>query len=335
MNKVFYVLITFFLWSCQTEKAQDTNAVKSKSESKSANLDSLLVLYPDSLDIIYKRAQSAFEKNDWTKYLNVAAKAYVIDSSRLESRILYAKALLNFPKSSTVDIINSKRIYSKILAQDSSNVEALIGIAQHYGIDNIQECFRYTNLAIKSNPRYRDAYVLKGSIYRRLGDEKLMLSSWQTALNIDPQWTNGYIYIGSYYLSIKDPLSLEYFRSCYELEPNNPDFIYQLAYACEQFNKKDEALTFYRKIVSVDSTYYLGYFHLGYDKQFDQNDVDSAFYFYDEVLKINANHIESLHNKGLLYEEIGDKTNALLTYAKVLKIDPSYSLSKERVSKLK
>jgi tetratricopeptide (TPR) repeat protein len=45
--------------------------------------------------------------------------------------------------------------------------------------------------------------------------------------------------------------------------------------------------------------------------------------------------METLHNLGLIYEDKGDISNALLTYAKVLKVNPEYQLTKDRVAVLK
>jgi len=58
-------------------------------------------------------------------------------------------------------------------------------------------------------------------------------------------------------------------------------------------------------------------------------------YFYGKSLEINPKHMETLHNLGLIYEDKGDISNALLTYAKVLKVNPEYQLTKDRVAVLK
>jgi tetratricopeptide (TPR) repeat protein len=64
-------------------------------------------------------------------------------------------------------------------------------------------------------------------------------------------------------------------------------------------------------------------------------DLDSALYFYEKTTDIQINHIESYHNMGLIFEDKKDITNALFSYSKVLKINPNYELTKERVEILK
>jgi len=88
-------------------------------------------------------------------------------------------------------------------------------------------------------------------------------------------------------------------------------------------------------MIRLDSLYYVAYFQIGYIKQFSENELDSALFYYEKTLEIENKHIESYHNIGLIYEDKKDITNALFSYAKVLKINPEYALSLERVAILK
>jgi len=162
-----------------------------------------------------------------------------------------------------------------------------------------------------------------------------MLSSYETAISLDPKYLEGYLIIGAYYQFINNPLCIEYYTSAYTAKPNDPDVIYPLAYAYEKFSKDSTAMKYYRQMAAVDKTYYVAYFHIGNLKQYTYNESDSAFYYYDLALKYQPNHVPSLHNKGLLYEQIKDPTNALFTYAKALKIDPKFAPTKARVKALK
>lgn len=321
----FLIVVLLLLFSCQSESNDSESPKKNNSVSNERLtenvLDSLLSVYPDSLDLIIKHADLMFEKNQWSKFMQSAAKAYSKDSSQTEVKLLYAKALLNLQDNSAQDKMNSKRIYSSILQKDSSNAEALLGIAQVYGIDNIEECMRYTNASIKSNPTYRDAYILRGSIFRRLGDEQKMLAAWEKALNLDPNWVNGYIYIGSYYLNVKDPICVEYYTTCLELYPNNPDFIFNLAYAKGEFGKEREAIDLYKKMISVDPSKYEAYCQIGQILQKKYNALDSALSFYSNAIDLDPNHIDAFVNTGLIYEEKKNYSLALKNYAQALSID--------------
>ncbi|MBM3418558.1 MAG: hypothetical protein FJY17_06535 [Bacteroidetes bacterium] len=339
--RIFLLLILgFYVAACSTNEEASTKTQTPLDQLSSSTLDSLIKLYPDSIELFIARAnmrlENVLEENGFGPFLEDAAEAFKLDSNRVDVRLLYAKALLYSPHEIIADKLNSKRIFQSVLTKDSTNVEALIGMANHYGFDqNEDEAFKFINKALRINPKYRDAYVLKGSIYRFKKNYKMMLSSYETAISLDPKFLQGYFYIGAYYQSINNPMCIEYYTSAYNLNPKDPDVIYPLAYAYEVFSKDYEAMKYYRQMAQADRSYFLAYFHIGSLKQFTYNEPDSAFYYYDLALKYQPNHVESLHNKGLLYEQIKDPTNALFTYAKALKINPEFAPTKARVKELK
>jgi tetratricopeptide (TPR) repeat protein len=133
-----------------------------------------------------------------------------------------------------------------------------------------------------------------------------------------------------------DPkLAIEKYTTAYQLEPKNTEVIYALAFAKENQGQTKDAMNLYRKMARVDSTYADAFFHIARIYQYDLPQLDSAIFYYKKAIKANQEHVPSYHNLGLVYEEKNDITNALFTYAKVLKIDPEYKLTKDRVEILK
>lgn len=318
-----------FLTSCKENKSI-------KVELNRANLDSLIKVHPDSVLLLLKRGEILFNELLYEDALADAAKAYRLDSNRVECKVFYAEALINSPKKSVDDLFKAHKIYKKVVKKQPKNVEALIGLANTFSMfEDYESSFKYINQALRINPKYRDAYVLKGTNYRNLGSFKLAVSSYETAVQQDPKFFGGYLMLGALYQYKEDPICIEYFTTAYKLQPKNPDIIYSLAYAKQLFGKEDAATILYRKMIRLDSTYHEAYFQLGYIKQFTKMDLDSALYFYEKTTDIQINHIESYHNMGLIFEDKKDITNALFSYSKVLKINPNYELTKERVEILK
>jgi tetratricopeptide (TPR) repeat protein len=307
-----------------------------KVDYNGAQLDSVLKIFPDSIELLLRHGNEAIENMHFEDAMADGARAYRLDSSRLDTRILYAQALLNKPKYTTEDIFRAQNQFKYIIKKDSKNPRALVGLANTYSFfqDN-EKAFKYINQALRIDPKYRDAYLLKGSIYRNLGNFERAVSSYETAVQQDPDFTVGYLWLGSLYEMKEDPICVEYYTTAYRLEPKNPDVIYSLAYAKQMFGKEKSASSLYRKMVRLDSTYYDAYFQLGYMKQFSEKDLDSAMFYYEKVLEVEPKHVETYHNVGLIYEGRKDISNALLSYAKALKNNPEFELTKERVSILK
>jgi tetratricopeptide (TPR) repeat protein len=324
-----FILILFvFAISCQNKGAEPLNSTLS--------LDSLLLKYPDSVNLLVKHGELALTNFKYDIAIADAAKAFRLDSSRLDTRMLYADAICNNPAIQNADITKAQFHYQKLIKKDPKNIRALVGMAMTYTLrQDFDNSFKYINRALKINPRYRDAYILKGTNYRILGNLKLAISSYETAVQQDPSFYGGYLMLGALYESQKNSICIEYYTTAAQLQPSNPDVLYSLAYSKQIFGKEKEATVIYRKMLKLDNKYFEANCQMGYIKQFIDKDLDSALYFYNAALDIEPRHIEAYHNMGLIYEDKKDISNALLSYAKVLKYNPDFELTKERVAVLK
>ena len=329
--KVFLgiVLVFYFvLSSCENKKALPSET--------GVSLDSLLLKYPDSVNLLVKHGELALNNFKYDIAIADAARAFRLDSSRTDTRMLYADAISINPVIQNAYVSKAQYHFKKLIDKDPKNVRALVGMARTYSFrQDYDNSFKYINLALKINPKYRNAYVVKGNNYFITGNVKLAISSYETAVQQDPSFYVGHLMLGALYESQKDPLCIEYYTTASQLQPKNTDVLYSLAYAKQLYSHEKEAAMIYRKMIKLDSTYYEANFQLGYIKQFTDLDLDSALYFYNEALDIEPRHIESNHNMGLIYEKKKDISNALLSYAKVLKDNPDYELTKERVAVLK
>ena len=330
MKIIFGIFLVFslVLVSCKNKPVLGNNSTLS--------LDSLLLKHPDSVNLLVKHGELALTNFKYDIAIADAAKAFRLDSSRLDTRLLYAEAICNNPAIQNADVTKAQYHYKKLISKDPKNVRALVGLANTYSLrQDFDNSFKYINRALKINPRYRNAYILKGSNYRILGNVKLAISSYETAVQQDPSFYGGYLMLGALYESEKKSICIEYYTTASQLQPKNPDVLYSLAYAKQIFGQENYAKMIYRKMIRIDSTYYEAYFQLGYIKQFTDVDLDSALYFYNAALDIEPRHIESNHNIGLIYEDKKDISKALLSYAKVLKYNPEFKLTLERVAVLK
>jgi tetratricopeptide (TPR) repeat protein len=159
----------------------------------------------------------------------------------------------------------------------------------------------------------------------------LAKSSYETAVQQDPTFYEAYLRLGAIYQAENNPISLEYYTTAYQLQPKNPEVLYSLAYANQSFNKIESAKKLYHKMVERESsTFYVsrGLFQLAYLKQFYENDLDSAIYYYSSAIQTDGLYVEAFHNRGVCYDDKGDFTNALKNYSSALKINPKFELSR-------
>jgi len=302
------------------------------------NLDSLLVQSPDSIPLLLERGNIRFDDYEYDLAMNDAAHAFRLDSANIDARLLYAEVLNNRKQRTTEDVSNAQRHYKMIIKKQPKNLRALVGLAATYAFqEDSKKTFQYVNEALRINPRYRDAYVLKGSVYRKQGNIELAISSYETAIQQDPEFFEAYFFLGQIYQSQGDPLCVEYFATALELRPHILEVKYQLAFSKQLFDQVEGAKEIYRDMARDTVDFYVarGLFHQGYIKQFVENELDSAMYFYGSAIETEPRYVEAWHNLGLCHVAKGDKTKALQSFAKALKYDPDFTLSREEADRLK
>lgn len=335
MNRILFIVLIVSAGVIQLSACTEGNT---KTAVKTENLDSLLNIYPDSVELLLKRGGQLVEKYELELAMNDAARAFRLDSNNLEVQLLYAEVLNNREDRTVADVKRAQQQYHKIIKSEPKNLKALVGLAATYAFEqDFDKTFQYVNEALRINPKYRDAYVLKGTVYRQLGNMKLAISSYETAIQQDPEFFEAYFFLGQIYQSEENPVCIEYFATALELKPEITEVKYQLAYSKQLFGQLEGAKMLYREMAHDSLDFYVarGLFHQGYIKQFMEEEIDSAMYFYQSALQTEPRYVEAYHNLGLCYEAKGDKTRALKAFGQALKYDPDFELSREEAERLR
>lgn len=301
------------------------------------DLDSLVKVYPDSVELLVKQGNKFLDAYLYEDALKVGAKAFRLDTNNMEARFLYANAMNNIATRTIADIQSAQDHFKKVIRVQPKNKKAYIALASTYTQQGeFERSFQYINEVLKMDPRYRDAYIMKGTNYLTLGKRDLAISSYETAVQQDPKFFEGYLRLAWIYTEDeKYELAYEYFRNAAELRPTSTDALYGVAYSKQMLGDYETAIRDYKSLFQTDTSYYLALFNIAYIKQFDQAQTDSAIYYYQGALEIEPQCVKCWHNLGLAYKEKNDKTNALKSFAKALKYNPDYKISREEANKLR
>ena len=320
------------LMSCENSTEKISN------EQGERNLDSLLLLTPNDVSLLLERGNKLFERYEYDLALNDAAKAFRLDSNNVDTRLLYAEVLNNREQRTTQEVEIAQKHYKWVIKKDAKNLRALVGLAGTYGFQqDFEKVFLYANEALRIDPKYRDAYVIKGSTYLLLGKVDLAKSSYETAIQQDPDFFEAYFLLGQIYQSENNPLCIEYFSTAHELYPEQMEFTYQLAYSKQMFEEYESAKEIYREMAKDSSDLYASraLFHQGYIHHFVENNIDSAKFFYIRAIENEPRMYEAWHNLGMCHEAKGDRLNAIQSYATALKHNPEFTLSREAAERLR
>jgi tetratricopeptide (TPR) repeat protein len=329
IKAIVLIVMTFSMGSCSH---------KGEVKSESQNIDSLFVLFPDSVPILVKHGNKMLQEYNYEQAMADGAKAFRLDSNNLDARLLYADVLNNRPLRTVADVVLAQQHFKIIHKKEPKNLKGLIGLASTYSQQqDFDNSFRYINEALRIDKKYRDAYILKGSNYLSFGNVEKAKSSYETAIQQDPEFFEAYLALGLLYQADSNEISIEYLTTAHNLKPKNMEIIYTLAYAKQQFRRFEEAKNLYRKMAADTSDYYVSQalFQQGFIKQFEEGQLDSAIYFYKSALKTEPMYVEAWHNLGLCYVDNGEVSMALKAFSSALKYNPEFELSRKEAAKLK
>lgn len=331
-NSLFSILLVAITVSC-SNTPKETIAV----EPTVKNIDSLLILYPDSIPLLLFRGNDALKEYRFYDALADGARAFRLDSMNVNVRMLYAQSLNNKANRTIEEVSNAQRHFRYVVFKQPNNTDALVALATTYRhLQDVDNAFKYVNEALRIDSKKREAYALKGSIYMDLENYDLAKSSYETAVQQDPDFYEAYLHLAVIYHKEKNPVCLEYYQTAYKLNPKDAEFLYSYAFALEFFGKINESKEMYRILANDEDKYYKsrGFFHLGHIKQREENQIDSAVYFYSKAISFQKDYVEAYHNRGMCYELKGDIQNAKQEYLEALKYDEEFQLSIDAFNKL-
>jgi tetratricopeptide (TPR) repeat protein len=334
MKRIVYFLLIFptLFYSCD-EKEKPVKPLTLVQRFKK---------YPDSVSVLIEYSNTLFKKFEFNKALPIAARAYRLEQKNKEARYIYARCLLNHTKRTEEDIIQAQGHLKAYLKSFPKNTEALVQFAASYfELGDVQKAFQYCNEALRVDMRYRDAYILKGTMYLSQGNNKLAKSSYQTAINQDPQFLYAHLQLGMIYQSEGDTLCFQYFMNAIDLDPSSMDAKYNLAYGYQMLhntypnrNYDEQALQVYREMYRQDNTFVMCLFQQGHIKQFQQNQLDSAKQFYNVCLQKEPNFFEAWHNLGVIYEAEGKPLEAINYYKRAVKYNKNFQDSRDAIDRI-
>ena len=217
------------------------------------------------------------------------------------------------------------------LLADPDHIPCLLRRAEmHIHLRQYPEAFKRLNDVLRKAPLNHEAYWMKGMIYRDQGNPDNARSSFQTAVEVNPDFFDGFIALGLAYAADMDTLAFGFFETAKELRPRSVEARYNLAYCLQEFKPTnlrflDRARQEYQSILQIDSSnaaaaFNQGYIHLEYLQLYD-----SAAHYFSRAIDVLPYYHQAFYNRGLSYESIDNIRQAELDYREALRIKPDYT----------
>lgn len=329
-------LLLFCLVSCKEQPEQigaESNAQKMdsiKTNTPIQLMNEKIKADPNNAILYYERAKLHIDETSVEDALNDLERAMKLDSTN--SNFYLLKGDILFLQKETIE---AKKLLDKSIALDKDNIDAHLKLAEMYFYsEKYQESINSINEALRVDMYNAKAYFQKGMTYKYFGDTAKAVSSFQTAVEQDAEYYDAHLQLGVIYASINDPLAESYYNNALQIRPTSTEAIYNKSLFLQNVERYDLAYKGYRLLLKIEPSYYEAYYNMGYLKFTVEQDIDSALYYFNQVITINQVYYPAYYNIGLCHEQKGDFQKARINYQATLRLRPDYDLAALGLSRL-
>lgn len=322
-----------------TEKTKD-----SVSKSPLAKIEELIIASPNSEEGYYKRANYYYQTNDPESAFKDINRALKIAPSNPNVNLLKGQIYVKLNKLEL-----GIPFLERAVELDSLHTNANLELAYYYlAGKNYEPSLNLINRIIQKDKFLSRPYYLKGMWYEQQGRNELAISSYQTAIERNPNYYEAYLALGALHDKMDNPLAIQYFNSALTIYPNRSDKQVEAwrlkGMSYYEHEEYEEAIICFDTILSYDPTFYVAHYDIGSSllkmcykensKQKNDSLVQEAFVQFEQALKQNVNYIDAIYNRAVCYEEMGNVSKAKSEYKRILELEVNYEPAIEALNRL-
>lgn len=300
---------------------------------KNPRLDSInkkLLENPNNDSLYRERALVMVKEHQLDVAINDCKRAIKIDSQNVKNHLLLADVYFAANKTKL-----SKDKLEEIIKKFPHHTEAYLKLAElYYLVRQYDKAIEHVNKALKIDETLSKGYYIKGNVYKEMGDTNKAISSFQTAIEQDPQMVDAFIDLGVLYAAKNNTLALQYYNNALKLDPKNNIALYDKAFFFQQIGNADSAISSYQYILklypqSPQVLYNLGAVEFGLKKN-HQNAID----YFTKAIQQKPDYAEAYYARAIVEIEIKKKTDAIADLKKCLKYKPNFDPAIEELNNL-
>lgn len=193
-------------------------------------------------------------------------------------------------------------------------------------LSTIEQIFRL-------DPQHAEAFFMLGMNFKETGDTVKAISSFQKAVEIDPEIIDGWINLGQLHGDQNNPMALKFFDNAVRLDPANVEALHAKAFYLQKKGKLQESITLFKNIALIDPEYETAFFNAGLI-YLDLDSFAQAYRQFDLTVQAAPTHISGYYYRGVAAELMGDTAQASKDYKQALRFAPDYEEAKQGLRRL-
>ena len=332
--KYFPVVLALMLFvACKSrDKAADpgnSNPLFQKDPKLKAITDEIIKT-PQDAALYYDRGRMLHKLKQDTLALKDYKKAAALDTNKAE----YISAVGDLLFESK-DITGSIEWIQRAIAKNPEDRKAHMKIAKLFlYLQDYPRAIGEINIVMRKNVYDAEAYFLKGMVYKDMKDTAKAISSFQTAVQVAPDYKDAVTQLGLMFTAKHDAIGVKYLENAFAMDTTDVFPIYAMGVYYQDIKDYPRAKEQYRRCVVRDRHYADAFFNMGYILM-QEDSAAKAYRQYDMVTKIDPLNPTAYYNRGICSEMMDSMNNAITDYRQALRLDTAYDSPREALARLK
>ncbi len=323
---IIFIASAFFQACSPKGNKEEVNTAKHDSLAEKINspalkaINDMLLKEPGNDSLYNERARIYIGLKQFNEASGDAFRALKIDSTKAKYYVTLADVY--FAQNKTRQ---SKETLETAVKRFPDNTEALLKLAEiFYLVRQYENALTHINSALKIDENMANAYYLKGSVFKEMGDTAKAISSLQTAIEQDNKFFDAFLDAGILYACRKNPLAFEYFDNALRLRPNSENVVFAKAKLLQDMDKINESVALYKEILARNKNNTDVLYNLGAISLYKTKKTNEAIDYFSKAIAVNPEYTEAYFARGTSFEIIKDIENAKADYNMCLKITRNY-----------
>ncbi len=165
-------------------------------------------------------------------------------------------------------------------------------------------------------------------------DTTKAISSFQTAVQTDPQYVDAHMQLALIYKARNNPLALSYFENAFKADSSNMEPLYGAGMYWQDQQKFAEAKQVFRRCILINSNYEKAYYNIGW-MLLQEDSAEKALRQFDMAIGVKQDYVEAWFNRGLCNEILKNYEPAMSDYNQALAFNPDYAPAQEALQRAK
>lgn len=284
---------------------------------------------PTQASLYYERGRTLHKMKLDTLALKDFKKAASLDSGKAEYFSAVGDLLFE-----NKDISGSIEWIQKAITLKPDDRKAHLKIAKLFlYLQDYPRAFAEINLVLVKNVYDPEAYFLKGMIYKDMKDTAKAISSFETAVQVAPDYRDAVVQLGILHSAKGNEIAMKYLDNAYAMDTTDVFPVFARGVFYQEMKEYQKAKSEYRKCILRNRRYTDAYFNMGYIL-LQEDSTQKAWRQYDMVIKNDPTNPYAYYNRGLCSEIMDSLSNAVADYRMALRLDTSYNNPKVALKRL-